>query len=112
MTVIEEGCGAEMKPQGLKQWIIFILLAYVMIGGVYYLTGYLQNLMVGKQNVFSPIIGLPLTMLGWPQMVYADLVHLPSLGLKIPTVLALVLLVSVIGFIIFKIIKETNTTHK
>ena len=111
MTVIEKGCGAEMKSQGLKQWIIFILLAYHAIGGVYYFAGYLQNLVIGKQNVFSPMIGLPLTMLGWPQMVYADLVHLPSLGLKIPTVLAMVLFLSLICFIIITISKETNTTH-
>ena len=100
-----------MKPRGLIRWISFILLAYSVIGGVYYLAGYLQNLVIGKQNVFSPLIGLPLTMLGWPQMVYADLVHLPSLGLKIPTVLALVLLLSVICFVTITIVKESNTTH-
>lgn len=97
-----------MKPRGLKHWIIFFLLAYVVIGGVYYLAGYLQNLVIGQQNVFSPIVGLPLTMLGWPQMVYADLVHLPSLGLKIPTILALVLLISVISFVVITIVKELN----
>jgi len=100
-----------MKPRGLIRWISFILLAYPVIGGVYYLAGYLQNLVIGKQNVFSPLIGLPLTMLGWPQMVYADLVHLRSLGLKIPTVLALVLLLSVICFVTITIVKESNITH-
>jgi hypothetical protein len=79
-----------------------------VIGGLYYLAGYLQNLVIGKQNVFSPIIGLPLTMLGWPQMVYADLVHLPSLGLKIPAVLALILFISVISFAIITIFKESK----
>jgi hypothetical protein len=98
-----------MKPQGLIRWAGFILLAYGVIGGVYYFAGYLQNILIGKQNVFSPLIGLPLTMLGWPQMVYADLVHLPSQGLKISTVLALVFCLFLIpGFLKFVSGRKAN----
>jgi hypothetical protein len=97
-----------MKRQGIKQWILFILLSYLVIGSVYYLSSYFYNLVIGKQNVFSPIIGLPLTLLGWPQMVYADLVHRSTLGLKFPTILTLVLLVTTLVFIIIRIVKKNN----
>ncbi|MBW6466414.1 MAG: hypothetical protein K0B06_07930 [Brevefilum sp.] len=100
-----------MKRLGLKQWAIFILLSYFVIGSVYYLASYARNLVIGKQIVFSPIIGLPLTIIGWPQMVYADIIHLQSLGLNFPTVLVLVLLLSMICFVIITIVKESQTTH-
>jgi len=40
------------------------------------------NLVIGKQNIFSPIIGLPLTLIGWPQMLSADFIHREMLGVK------------------------------
>jgi hypothetical protein len=82
-----------------------------VIGSIYYLASHVHNLVIGKQIVFSPIIGFPLTIIGWPQMVYADIIHLQSLGLKFPTVLVLVLLLSMICYVITTIFKESQTTH-
>jgi len=53
--------------------IISIILAYFLVGLIYGLTGYLQNMILGKQIVFSPLIGIPISMVFWPAFVYADL---------------------------------------
>ncbi len=78
-----------MRRKQVLRWIIRIFLAYILIGLVYFFSGFLYHIYIGKQNVFSPIISIPLTLTGWPWMVYADLVHINELGIKIPTVLAL-----------------------
>ncbi len=64
------------------RWLLRIFLGYLAIGVVYYFSGYFYNLVIGKQNIFSPIIGLPLTLIGWPQMLSADFIHREMLGVK------------------------------
>lgn len=94
-----------MKIKRIVKWFLIVLLAYAVIGGVYYLTGVLQHLILGEQIVFSPLVGLPLTVIGWPQMVRADLVHYPSLGLRLPAVMALVSLAILVSLLIINRIK-------
>ncbi|MDF1520194.1 MAG: hypothetical protein RQ728_04730 [Brevefilum sp.] len=75
-------------------WVIRLLIAYVIVGSVYYLSGYFYNLSIGKDNVFSPILGYPLAVIGWPLSLYADFIHRQSLGIKpsfVVTILAIVL---------------------
>lgn len=97
-----------MAINHIKRWIVRIFLSYLLIGSVYYFSGYFYNLIIGKQNVFSPIIGLPLTILGWPWMVYADLIHHQSLGIKIPTVLTILVMIGLIVIFILKPVKRGN----
>ena len=37
---------------------------------------------MGKDIVFSLLIGLPLTVFGWPGMLNADFIHQETLGIK------------------------------
>jgi|GEM_PF-1853835 len=89
-------------------WVVSIPLGYILIGGVYYLSSYLFQQIIGKEIVFAPIVGLPLTILGWPWMVYADLLHHQSLGIKPPAIVALITLIGLITLLIFNI----KNTHK
>lgn len=63
-------------------WLIRLLTAYVIVGSVYYFSGYFYNLSVDKENVFSPILGYPLAVIGWPLSLRADFIHRDSLGIK------------------------------
>ncbi|MFU8827444.1 MAG: hypothetical protein ACNA70_08125 [Brevefilum sp.] len=94
-----------MKIKHVVKWFLIVLLAYAGIGGVYYLTGVLQQLILGEQMVFSPLVGLPLTVIGWPQMVAADLLHIQTLGLRLPTVVAILFLAFILIFLILKGVK-------
>jgi ABC-type Na+ efflux pump permease subunit len=77
----------------------YILFAYAAAGLVYSLAGYLYRGIVGKQNVFSPWLGIPLDIVGWPWMVYADGKHI---GMGIQDAAALISLVLCIVFFIRK----------
>jgi len=65
------------------KWMGRVLAGYVAVGSVYYFSGVLPNLVKGKALVFSPFVGYPLTVLGWPHMLYADFLHRETLGIKI-----------------------------
>lgn len=94
-----------MTCQKIKFWTITLILGYLFIGSVYYVSGFFMLLITGRDIVFSPIVGFPLTLIGWPGMVYADLIHHQTLGVNIPTVLALISMVVLMVYIIQKIIK-------
>ncbi|MEA3325760.1 MAG: hypothetical protein U9R53_00355 [Chloroflexota bacterium] len=81
-------------------------MAYLVTGTVYYLAGYVYRLFIGKPNTFSPIIGLPLTIMGWPQMLYADFVHHEVLGIKPSFVLTVLTLIIVMIYFIWRAIKH------
>ena len=68
----------------------YIIFTYVITGLVYSLAGYIYRAMIGKQEVFSPLIGIPSDIFFWPWMVYADLQHI---GVGLADVLALVSLI-------------------
>ncbi|TZE82538.1 hypothetical protein [Calorimonas adulescens] len=86
----------------LKQFIKRIILAYFVTGMVYSLTGYIHRSITGKQEVFSPLIGIPMDVIGWPWMVYADLKHIDTIGVKPSTFLALISIVMFIAIFVRK----------
>ena len=53
----------------------FIIIAYLCIGLVYSLSGYIQHAINGKSETFSPLIGIPLDMLGWPFNMRGDYIN-------------------------------------
>ncbi len=97
-----------MTRKLIIRWCIQIFLAYILIGSVYFFSGFLYNFCIGKQNVFSPVIDIPLTLSGWPWMVYADLIHINELGLRIPTVLALSTILIILIIFITKHYKNST----
>jgi hypothetical protein len=96
-------------------WVKRLFIAYVIAGSVYYLSGYFYNLSIGKDNVFSPILGYPLAVIGWPPSLYADFIHRQSLGIKpsfFMTILAIVLVLAWISFrLIIEIKDENQSSH-
>lgn len=50
----------------------FIIIAYLLIGLVYFLAGYIQDLVGAKEIVFSPLIAVPFDMVGWPWSMRGD----------------------------------------
>jgi hypothetical protein len=89
-----------------------IILGYLIPGVIYYLSGTIYNLTVGKDIVFSPIIGLPLTLLGWPSMLYADFIHRQTLGIKPHLVLTPIAVGIVLIFVLRDIIKLSSICKK
>lgn len=83
-----------------KSWTIKILLVYLLLGVFYYLSGCLFNLMEGRQIIFSPVIGLPLTIIGWLQMLRADIIHRGMIGLRAHLILTSLLTIIVIYYLI------------
>ena len=61
----------------LKNWkrVVYILLTYVATSLLYSMAGYIYRSIIGKEHVFPPLIGIPLALVGWPWMLYADLKH-------------------------------------
>lgn len=80
----------------LRRFARGTILTYFVTGMVYSLTGYVHRAVTGKQEVFSPLIGIPVDVIGWPWMVYADLKHISTIGVKPQPILALI---SVVVFI-------------
>ena len=80
-------------PYVKKHKIISIVLAYFVIGIIYVVTGYLHNIIIGKQIVFSPLIGIPLGAPFWPMMVYADLKHIGVMPQDILTLISIIIFI-------------------
>lgn len=78
-----------------KHKLISIIIAYFIIGIIYVVTGFLHNIIIGKQVVFSLLISIPLAAPFWPIMIYADFKHI---GIMFQDVITLI---SVILFVIF-----------
>jgi len=94
----------------LKKLILFLsklILAYILIGLISYLSGTIYNLWIGKDIVFSPIIGLPLTLLGWPMMLYAVFIHRDALGIKPSSIFTLV----AVGIILVFFLRDAINQH-
>ncbi len=92
------------------KWVIRLVIAYVIIGSVYYLSGYFYNLSIGKDIVFSPILGYPLAVIGWPFSLRADFKHRASLGVKVSFPLTLISIVLVAAWLIWCALKEFRKT--
>ena len=83
-----------MNLQFIKRHkIISIVLAYFVIGVVYIVTGYLYNIIIGKQIVFSPLVGIPLGAPFWVMMVYADLKHIGIMPRDVSVFISIVLFI-------------------
>ena len=89
-------------------WMSRVLLAYAVAGLTYGCTGRISKAILGKEEVFSPLLSLPLHVVGWPWMVYADLKHV---GVQLQDVLALVALV-VCVVIMGKKAADSNATER
>jgi len=94
------------------RWVVSILFAYILIGLVYFFSGFLYNIYIGKQNIFSPIIGIPLTISGLPWMLYADIINVDKLGLKFSVIITLSVLSVIIMIFIFAVVKQINNAKK
>lgn len=53
----------------------FIVISYLLIGLVYFLAGYIQDIIAAKEIVFSPLIAIPLDMVGWPWSMWGDYIN-------------------------------------
>ena len=89
-------------------WVIRLLIAYVIVGSVYFLSGYFYNLSIGKENVFSPVLGYPLAVIGWPLSLHADFIHRASLGVKLSFPLTLLSIVLVGIWFDWYLVKKQN----
>lgn len=70
-----------------KHKIVSNILAYIIIGIVYDVSGYLYLVAGGKEITFSPLISIPLAVPFWPMMLYADL---KNIGVMFQDVLTLI----------------------
>lgn len=52
--------------------LLFIIIAYLLIGLIYSLTGYLMDLLNEREFVFSPLVAIPFDMVGWPWRMLKD----------------------------------------
>lgn len=86
----------------VKSWLLRLIIGYILVGSIYFVSGYIYNHLVGKGNVFSPIIGFPLVLLGWPMMLRADIIHRQTLGLKFYSILSLFTLIVVLLFFLWQ----------
>jgi hypothetical protein len=91
----------------MKKIFRWLLLAYGIAGLVYGLSGLTARNLVGKAEVISPWIGIPLDIVSWPWMVYADF---KNIGILIQDALALVVFILCIVLIIyFKVRKKKRS---
>ncbi len=74
--------------------IISLLLAYLVIGGFYGIIPYLELIIAGRDVTFSPIVGIPLSLIFWPQFLYANIMH----GIWLRDVIVYIL---ILAFILF-----------
>ena len=88
------------------KWLGNLLIGYIAVGSVYYLSGYFYNLSIDKENVFSPVIGYPLAVIGWPFSLYADFIHRASLGIKPSFPLTLLSIGLVVTWLVWRAINE------
>ena len=86
----------------LVRFTKYLILSYCVTGLVYGAAGTIYRSVIGKQEVFSPLIGIPLDIVGWPWMVYADLKHI---GIGLQDGLALI---SLVLCIVLFVRKELN----
>ncbi len=82
----------------MKKIIRWLLFAYCIAGLVYGISGSVARSLVGKAEVISLWIGIPLDMVSWPWMIYADF---KNIGILIQDALALVAFVLCIALIIY-----------
>ncbi len=86
--------------------ILSLLLAYLAIGGFYGIIPYIELIITGRDVTFSPIVGIPLSLIFWPQFLYANIIH----GIWLRDVIVYIL---ILAFILFFAKKwAPNKQHK
>lgn len=50
----------------------FIILAWLLIGLVYSLAGYIPAWIAGETPTYSPTLGIPMDVVGWPWAMRGD----------------------------------------
>ncbi len=95
-----------------RYWLLKIVLGYVFLGSIYFLSGYIYNHSIGNEIIFSPIIAFPLVLMGWPMMLCADIIHVKTLGLQPHSILTLFMLVIVLFLFLWKGINQMNQGNK
>jgi len=93
----------------LVRFTKYLILSYCVTGLVYGAAGTIYRSVIGKQEVFSPLIGIPLDIVGWPWMVYADLKHI---GIGLQDGLALISLVLCLTIFIRKELNLNKSMEK
>lgn len=75
-----------------------ILLAYPACGLAYSIAGFIYRGVIGKEEVFSPLLGIPMDTVSWPWMVYADLKNIGVLPQDIAVFVVLAVgIIAVVG---------------
>lgn len=77
--------------------VFFIIISYLIIGLIYSLTGYTIDLIAAKPFVFSPLVGIPLDMIGWPWSLRGDYIK-GFLDVQFFVTLAAILLTLILFF--------------
>ncbi len=90
------------------RWVLIrILIIYCVAGLVYGITGLISRSLQGKAEVISPLLGLPLDMISWPWMVYADW---RNIGILLQDVLALIsIILCIVLMVYFKTRKKKES---
>ncbi len=57
------------------QLLLRVLILYLVVGLVAGISSYVQLELDGKTAVFSPWVGIPLSILDWPGILRADLLR-------------------------------------
>ncbi len=84
----------------VKRILTYLVITYAVTGLAFSLAGYIYRHSIGKEDVFSPLIGVPLDIVAWPFSFYGDVLNF---GFRPQEIAAGVVL---IGCIIFFVIKE------
>ncbi len=90
-----------------KHKFISIIIAYFIIGITYVVTGFIHNIIIGKQVVFSLLISIPLAAPFWPIMIYSDFKHIGIMFQDVITLISVILFV-IFFYIIFQWSNEEN----
>lgn len=59
----------------IRELIIRFLAAYLLVGLVYALSGYAMRAFQGKPEVFSSVLGIPVSTVSWPWMFRATWIN-------------------------------------
>ena len=95
-------------PKKWKRIIKYILFTYIASGLLYGIAGYIYRSVIGKTYVFSPLIGIPLDIVGWPWMVYADLKHIGIMPQDIVLLLSVVIFTAIFTIREIRLLSRTR----
>jgi hypothetical protein len=65
----------EQKSLVFMQLIRRLIISYFTIGLLFSITGYIERAIEKKPEVFSPLVGIPFDIIGWPWSLWGNTVH-------------------------------------